>query len=101
MRLDPTRLPPDVLFDPVVTQSDLQLRQFRLLRLSDVGGPLARELGEELDDVLRDELARRRGQLTAAINRQIDKHRDQLRLSLQDLLKSPWGGLAAKNLPGS
>jgi len=98
LKLDPSKLPPDVLLDPVVSQAELRLADFRVRRISQLGGPLARELGEEARDLLDKELAKQNQKLPGKINRQIDKNRDKLRLSVQDLLTSQWGGLAAKQL---
>jgi hypothetical protein len=55
-------------------------------------------LGEEARDLLDKELAKQNQKLPSKINRQIEKNRDKLRLSVQDLLASQWGGLAAKQL---
>jgi len=98
MKLDPTRLPPDVLLDPEVTSADLQLVRFELRRISQLNGPLVRELSSGVREIVEDEIADRRGQIVKKVNRQIDKHRDDLRLSLHDLLASQWGELAAKQL---
>jgi hypothetical protein len=102
VQLDPSEVPPAVTLDPVVTEADLQLVDFRLRRISDLHGPLVHELGKGLRDVVEDELAKRRRKLPEKINRQIDKNREDLRLSLYDVLGSAWGDLAAKhfNIPG-
>ncbi len=98
LKLDPSKLPPDVLLDPMVSQAEVRLADFRVRRISQIGGSVARELGEEARDLLDKELAKQNQKLPSKINRQIDKNRDKLRLSVQDLLTSQWGGLAAKQL---
>ncbi len=98
LKLDPTRLPPDVILDPVVREAELRLVDFRLGRVSQVGGSVARELGEQARDLLDREVAQQNARLPEKINRQIGKSRDRLRLSAQDLLTSQWGPLAAKQL---
>ena len=98
MHLDPTRLPPDVILDPRVKGADLHLIDFQLHRISEARGPLVRELGRSAQGVLEQQVARRRERLVARINRQIDRRRDDLRLSLYDLLNSRWGDLAARQL---
>lgn len=97
-RLDPTHLPPDVVFDARIESADLQMTDFRLRRISDVSGPIVRELGRGIRDLLEDELRKRRHELPERINRQIAKNPDRLRLSLRDVLDSRWGGLAAETL---
>lgn len=88
LRLDVTRFPPDVVLEPHVVSAELTLIDFRLVRVSDLDGPLVREFGEELHDVLQDELADRQTKLVEKINRQLKKHEDDLRLSLSDLAAS-------------
>lgn len=98
LKLDPAKLPPDVLLDPRVDRADLRLVDFRVNRISQIGGPLARELGDQARDLLDRQIAKQNEKLPGKINRQIEKNRDHLRLSVQDLLTSRWGGLAAKQL---
>jgi hypothetical protein len=98
LKLDPTKLPPDVILDPVVRAAELRLVDFRLDRISQVGGAVARELGQQTRSLLDQELAKQNAKLPDKINRQIDRNRQQLRLSVQDLLATKWGPLAAKQL---
>jgi hypothetical protein len=98
MKLDPSRFPPDVRFEPQVTSADLRLIEFRLNRISRAGGPLVRELSSAVRDFLDSKIADRRHQMVDRVNRQLDKHQDRLRLSVHDLLASQWGDLAAKQL---
>ncbi len=98
LRLDPSRLPPDVLLDPRIVAADLQLVDFRLHRIGNVGGPVVRELGRAARGMLEERLAGRRQRLTDRMQRQIDRRRDELRLSLHELLSSQWGDLAARQL---
>jgi len=96
MKLDPTKLPPDVILDPVVREAQLRLVDFRLDRISQVGGSVAHELGEEARGLLDREVAKQNAKLPEKINRQLEKNR--LRLSAQDVLTSRWGTLAAQQL---
>jgi hypothetical protein len=95
--LDPTKLPPDVLFQPVAHEARLNLVSLRLLRISKTDGPIVKGLGEALEEVIRDELSERSDQLVARINRQIQKDPDNLRFSLHDLVKYRWLGLEAED----
>lgn len=98
LKLDPTRLPPDVMLDPLVRTAELRLVDFRLERISQLGGAIAHELGQQARGLLHKELARQNEKLPDKLNRQIDKNRPRLRLSVQDLLASKWGSLAAQQL---
>jgi hypothetical protein len=88
LRLDGSKFPPDVLLEPHVVSAQLTLIDFRLIRISDLDGPLVREFGEELHDILQDEITHRQTKLVDRINRQIEKHRDDLRLSVSDMASS-------------
>lgn len=98
LELDPTKLPPAVVLDPVVTDADLQIVDFRLRRVSDLGRSVVSPLSHSVREVLEDRIAKRRPDLVKKINRQIEKNRDDLRLSLSDVLGSKWGDAAAKHL---
>lgn len=98
LKLDPTKLPPDVLLDPEVSQADLRLVDFRVLRISQIGGSVAHELGDQARSLLERELDKQNEKLPSKINRQIEKNRGKLRLSVQELLASRWGGVAASQL---
>lgn len=90
--LDASQFPPDLVLKPVATAADLRLVQFKLKRVSKADGPIIRELGDGLEDVLRKRLADKRDKLTEKINKAIAKNSDELRLSLHDLVKQRWSG---------
>jgi len=85
--LDPTKLPPDLLLQPRFVDAELKLVQFKLERLSHADGPVIRELGDGLEDLLRKELQEKNQRLAVKLNRQVDKHQDDLRLSVTDWMK--------------
>jgi len=91
MRLDPTKLPPDVILDPKVTDADLTLLEFRLDKISKVGGAVANEIGDAAEKVLVDKIEDYRPKLKRKINAAIAKKKDRLRVSLHDLVESQWG----------
>ena len=93
LRLDTRKLPPDVLLAPEVVAADVRLLRFHLQDVSDVGGTIAKELGYGVREMLEDKIAAERRRLPEKINRQIDKNRDKLRISLVDLSKSQWSEL--------
>lgn len=89
-RLDPSHLPPDLVLQPQVMAADLALVDFRLKRISDADGPLVKQLGKSLREVLEDELRDRQPRLVQRMNDQIRDHQDDLRLSARDLAASGW-----------
>ncbi len=82
MRLDFAPLIPDLVIEPEITAADLTLVSFDLQRVSNLQGPGVEQLGRSLRDVLQDEINERRPKLVAQANRQIEKNRDKLRLSI-------------------
>jgi len=83
---------PGIAIRPVITGARLKLDDFRLTRISDVKGSLARELGDGLRHLIEDELAGPK--LVAKINRSIDKRRDRLVFTPDKLL-----GMSASKQP--
>lgn len=69
---------------PVVTGARLKLDDFRLTRVSDVRGPIVRELGDGLRHLIEDELDGPK--LVAKLNRSIEKRHDRLQLTPERLL---------------
>lgn len=90
MRLDFEQLIPDVVIDPEMTAADLTLVSFDLQRVSNLNGPGVEQLGRSLRNVLQDEIDARRPKLVAQANRQIEKNRDKLRLSVSELADDGW-----------
>ena len=90
MKVNATRFPPDIQLVPAVTDARLQVEHFRLNRVSQLRGPLVRELGEEAHDILQREINKRREKLTSKLNKQIEKNQSKLTLSLADLGRSQW-----------
>lgn len=73
-----------VALDPQVTDSRLVITDFHLQRISNAHGPLVRELGEEIPDLIHDQLHGAR--LTQKLNRAVDKKRDRLEISIEELI---------------
>jgi hypothetical protein len=75
---------PGIAVRPVVSDAHLKLKDFRLNRISDLRGSLAKELGDGLRHVLEDELSGPK--LVAKLNRSIEKRRERLQLTPEMLL---------------
>ncbi len=98
--LDPTKLPPDIVFVPEVTGADLRLVEFEVQRISDVGGKIAEELGRGVRRIVEDKLDEKRDKLVERINRKLGEKDDDLRLSLHDLAIDKWRALTTSS-PGA
>ncbi len=75
----------------------MRLSQLKLHRISKASGPVVRELGDALEKVARRELADRNEKLVLKMNQQIDKRKDELRLSLSDFVKNKWLGIQPRD----
>lgn len=98
VRIDPLKLPPDVTVIPTVTSAELQLKSFRLLRISQLHGPLVQAISGEARKVIEKKLAAKRGELVTKINQQIERNQGKLKLSLREYLQQEWVRLMS-NLP--
>jgi hypothetical protein len=70
---------PGIAVRPLVTDARVALDDLRLTRISDVRGPLVRELSSGVRRLLEDELEGPK--LVAKINRSLEKRRDRLELT--------------------
>ncbi|MGD9635357.1 MAG: hypothetical protein AB7G28_03245 [Pirellulales bacterium] len=61
---------------PQITSARMNLDEFRLTRISDVSGPVVRELGDGIKHLIEDEL--NGPKLAAKLNHSIEKRRDRL-----------------------
>ena len=98
IRIDPLKLPPDVIMIPTVTSARLQLKSFRLLRISQLHGSLVHSISGEARKIIEKQLAAKRGDLVAKINQQIERNQEKMRLSLREYLQQEWVRLLS-NLP--
>ncbi len=94
MTLNLTKLPPDVALDPKVDAATLELHEFKLYRVSDVGGEVAQQLGRTVRTFLDSKIDDGNQKLPTKINKQIAKKQDRLRFSMHDLVVSKWSDLA-------
>ena len=89
---DYTRIPPDLVFDPVVESADLKIIDLEVDRISKLGSDIAEELGDFAERVLRDEYLPSLSQkLVPKLNSQINRRRDKLRISASDWLTKQLG----------
>ena len=84
---DTTKIPPDVILDPIVRKTDLQLVDLEMDKIGALGSDLAEELGDIVERELREDyLPKQREKLTEKLNQQIDRRRSKLRISVSDWL---------------
>ncbi|MEM9644522.1 MAG: hypothetical protein AAF989_05980 [Planctomycetota bacterium] len=88
---DYQELPPALVIDPEVVDAKLVLEQFDIDRVSKIGGEVAEEIGVVVErNLKRFWIDKLNDKLSSKLNRSIDKHRDDLRLSLTSYFEGIW-----------
>jgi hypothetical protein len=82
------KLPPDIVIKPHVDHAHIELTHYRVRRISQVGGDVAKVLGNSLRGVVDEKLAEMNSKLADKINKQINKNSQRLSFSTQDWLRS-------------
>lgn len=86
---DYTEVPPALVVDPRIDQAELVLEHFEVDRVSKIGGDVAEQWGELVEDVIVDRFLKEQNEkLVDKLNRAINKERDDLRWSITDALSS-------------
>lgn len=84
---DTTKIPPDVILDPLVKQAKLEVIDLEMDKIGVLGSDLAEELGDVVERQLRDDyLPKQSEKLADKLNQQIDRRRSKLRVSASDWL---------------
>jgi hypothetical protein len=92
IKLDPTKFPPDVSFEPRVNQADIDILEFKLRRISHFGGPVVKSLSSSVREVLEDKIAESRPKLVQKLNKSLAKQDSKLRFSAADWLAKMGAG---------
>jgi hypothetical protein len=91
VNVDLSHLPPEVVMDVNVDEADVTIHRFRMRRISQLSGPLVKQLSHEVREVLEDALAKQQDKMVEKINKQIEKNEEKLRLSLTSVLNTKLG----------
>ncbi len=97
--LDFRNFPPDLVFMPTVTDARIVVDDFRLDRVSKVGGELAQQVSRYARRELEQKIEQKEQQLVRKINERIAKKQDRLRLSVVDAVKLNWYSQTREFLP--
>lgn len=90
MRLDWNQLPPDLVFSPQVASAKIQIEEFRLDRVSKVGGEIAQQLSRLARRELESQIHAKEEKLVQKLNKEIADNRDRLRLSIAEAVQLKW-----------
>jgi hypothetical protein len=86
---DYAEIPPALVIDPRVDHAQLVLESFEVDRVSRIGGEVAEQWGEVMEEILVDRFVKKQNdRLVSKLNKSIDKEREDLRLSLADWFAS-------------
>lgn len=88
-----------LILEPRVTAATIELREFRLDRVSKVGGEVSQQLGRWVEKELQQKIAQKSPELVTRINQQINRHRERLSIPMDEIVKGDWTQLLAKPLP--
>jgi hypothetical protein len=87
---------PTVAVVPKVTAASAEMTDFRLRRIGELRGPLAKELGDRAEGTLQREVREQNQKIADKINKSIAKRQDDLRVSGDEFLKEQWEKLKEK-----
>ena len=74
-----------LVIDPRIDQAQLVLERFEVNRVSHIGGDVAEQWGELMEEILVDRFVKKQNdRLVGKLNRSIEKERDDLRLSMAE-----------------
>lgn len=82
VEVSPLVFPPVFQFMPQVQRATVQVVEYKVHRISQLRGPLAKEIGDGLRGMLDERLRDFNERLPSKMNAQLDKQRDKLQLSI-------------------
>lgn len=94
------QLPPSIQLRPVVREAKLKLDEFKIDRVSKLGGEFAQQITAAVRGELDEKLEKKSADLTKKLNERLVKEQNKLRISLGDAAKLPWTPQAMPFLPG-
>ncbi len=99
-QLDLQQLPPVIQLKPVVRGAELQLVDFRIDRVSKLGGEFAQQITSAVRGELESQLNKKSDDLARRLNEELLKKESKLRISLSEATQLPWVPQAKPFLPG-
>jgi hypothetical protein len=100
VRMGISNFPPDIIMIPRATTARLQFDEFRIDRISKVGGEVAQQITKHARSKLDEKIEEQEQKIVAKINKQLEKKQDEFRLSISDAMKSRWTQPLSGILPG-
>ena len=98
--LDFSHFPPDVIINPLITDAQIDIEDFRLDHVGKAGGEIAQQISRRVRKKLEQKAAEKEVNLVAKLNKKIDDNREKLRLSMHDSLVKQWSEKTGLPSPG-
>jgi len=84
------KFPPDFVVSPVVKKADIVLDEFRIDRIGKVGGEVSQQITKAIRAELDEKIEKKEPKLVQRLNKEINKNKDDLRISIADSLHAKW-----------
>lgn len=97
--LDAKQFPPDLILMPEAKTAQIQVDEFRIDRVSKLGGEFAQGVTRLARREMDKEVAEKETELVEKINKEIAENADDLRLSMADAVSSKWAEKTRPFLP--
>ena len=97
--MDVTKFPPDLIFRPQATTANLDVEDFRIDRISKVGGEVSQQATRWARSAIDQKIEQEEAKLVERINADLKKNEKKLRLSLHDAVSSKWSEAATEFMP--
>lgn len=94
-----SNFPPDMILEPLATDSEISIDEFRIDRVSKIGGEFAQQITRSVRPKLEDKTTDYERKLVKKINKQIEKNQAEFRLSIADAMESQWSKTLANEIP--
>lgn len=90
-----TKIPPDLTAKIYANRAEIQLVDFKVYKVSKLGGEFAEQVSEGAEKIIRTKLAEKEEKILQKINRSLTKHQDDFRLSIADEAAEFWSDFQA------
>lgn len=97
--MDVTKFPPDIVFRPEATGAEIAIEDFRIDRISKVGGEVSQQVTRLARDAIEKRMEKEEAKMVKKLNAEFSKNADKLKLSLHDAMSSKWSAAAKKFMP--
>jgi hypothetical protein len=97
--MDMTKFPPDLVFRPHATVAEILLKDFRIDRISKVGGELTQQVSRIAKRSIEGRLEAEETKVLSKLNKEFENNADKLTLSLHDAMSPKWSAAAQKFMP--